>query len=234
MHILITQLIYVNKLVYYINHWIANKGLTLQWYTCDAESCPVERITAAWRLSTQTPREPSNCKLYALDDRTCGHVKDASSTSVKRGRAPPNQSVMINIYERVIERASRRVPSRCRVFYVVNRCDTSVEDVIKRINVLSSISLIIILGRPPWLPSRDILSRPASHRRTALSEHAHHRLFPTIRRLRQGRLYMVENRGTWFYIECRTSTGERKTASRIRRHREGTVVYSDLRNRKAV
>ena len=62
--------------------------------------------------------------------------------------------------ERAIERASRRLPSRRRVLCVVNRCDTNVEDVIKRIDVLSSISLIIILGRLPWLPSRDILSRP--------------------------------------------------------------------------
>ena len=38
--------------------------------------------------------------------------------------------------------------------------DTSVEEVIKCINVLSLLSLMVILGRPPRLPSRDIHTFP--------------------------------------------------------------------------
>ena len=64
---------------------------------------------------------------------------------------------------------------------IENRSDTIVEEVIRRINVLSLLSLIIIiLGRSPWCRPGIYFPAPASHWRTSPSEHAHHPSFPTI------------------------------------------------------
>ena len=117
---------------------------------------------------------------------------------VKRWRAPPSQISYGLLIERSTSRASERTSERanerasettrtvaalclpCWDCEFVNRCDTSVEEVIKRINVLSLLSLIIILGRSPRSPSGIYFPAPTSHWRTSPSEDAHRIIHPSI------------------------------------------------------